>query len=84
MVISSYIIDSLPDRLVDVEAALEGMSGVETHGSDSCRVVVTIEAPTVGITFEQATAISQLSGVVAVNLIYHNFADEERQCAALA
>jgi nitrate reductase NapAB chaperone NapD len=78
VVISSYIVESLPGRLCDVEAALDGIRGVETHGADPCRhrLVLTIEQPTVEATFEQAKLISALSGVAVVNLVYHNFADE--------
>jgi nitrate reductase NapD len=77
MVISSYIIESLPGRLSEVKAALESMPGVELHGVDSYRLVVTIEQPTVQATFEQAKSISNLSGVATTNLVYHNFASEE-------
>jgi nitrate reductase NapD len=77
MVISSYIIESLPGCLAKVKDALEAMPGVELHGADNYRLVITIEQPTVEDTFEQAKSISGISGVAAANLVYHNFAQEE-------
>jgi len=76
MVISSYVIQALPEKCEEVAKALTTYKGVEVHEQIEGRLVVSIEAESTDATYELATRLSQMSGVVTVNLVYCNFEDE--------
>jgi len=76
MVISSYVIDTLPKKCAQVTEALSGFEGVEIHGNENHRLIVTIEADSVDATYALATKLSQVDGVLTTNLVYCNFEDE--------
>jgi len=76
MVISSYVIQSLPEQSEQVAKALTAYEGVEVHEQIGDRLVVSIEAESTDATYELATQLSQMQGVVTVNLVYCNFEDE--------
>ena len=76
MVISSYVIDTIPEKCEEVSALLVTFEGVELHGQEKNRLIVTIEADSVDATYEIATKLSLLDGVLNNNLIYCNFEDE--------
>jgi len=76
MVISSYVIDAMPARREEVAQAVASYDGVEVHGNEGNRLIVTIEAGSIDQTYGLATKVSQISGVLATNLVYCNFEDE--------
>jgi len=76
MVISSYVIQAFPERSDEVAQAISAYEGVEVHEQIEDRLVVSIEAESTDATYELATLLSQLQGVVTVNLVYCNFEDE--------
>ena len=76
MVISSYVIQALPERSEEVVKALTAYVGVEVHEQIENQLVVSIEAESTDATYELATQLSQMQGVVTVNLVYCNFEDE--------
>jgi nitrate reductase NapD len=75
-IISSYLALLERGREAEAVAALEALAGVEVHGAELGQYVVTIEAASVGETYERATAITRLPCVTALNLVYCNFEDE--------
>lgn len=77
MVISSLVVESLPDSVDAVADELRGIGGVEVHGIEGYKIVITIEAETVDASHDIADGISLLSGVLGVDLIYLNFEDDK-------
>ena len=47
MVISSLVVETIPEYTEAVAAKLPGLDGVEVHGIEGCKIVITIERPTV-------------------------------------
>ncbi|MDR3307927.1 MAG: chaperone NapD [Coriobacteriales bacterium] len=78
MVISSYVLDTLPKRSDEAAQAVVQHPGVELHVREDTKLVVTIEAPSIDATYEVATALSQTAGVLTTSLVYCNFEDEAR------
>ena len=77
MVISSLVVEALPDSVDAVADELRGIGGVEVHGIEGYKIVITIEADTVDASHDIADGISRLSGVLGVDLIYLNFEDDK-------
>ena len=71
------MVETVPDYTQGVAAQLAGIEGVEVHGIDGYKIVITIEAETVDASHDIANGIVPLKGVIGVNLIYLNFEDDE-------
>ena len=56
--------------------AQAGFDGVEVHGVDGYKVIITIEAETVDDSHAIASSMIDITGVIGVNLIYVNFEDD--------
>ena len=67
MVISSLVVETMPDRTDDVARELAQREGVEVHETNGHKIVVTIEADTVDDSHDIVTGI---------NLVYANFEDD--------
>lgn len=76
MVISSLVVEVLPERLESACLALSQRAGVEVHGANENRLVVTIEAETVDESHDIASGFIGIDGVYGVNLVYANFEDD--------
>lgn len=76
MVISSLVVEVMPERLESVCLELSRVPGVEVHGARENRLVVTIEAETVDRSHDIASEFAQVEGVFGVNLVYANFEDD--------
>ena len=76
MVISSLVIETLPDFTESAAEALAAMEGVEVHETNEYKLVVTIEAESTDASHAIASSFIQVEGVIGVNLIYFNFEDE--------
>lgn len=76
-VISSLVVETMPDCTESVSAKLAGLDGVEVHGIDGYKIVITIEAETVDESHAIASSMIQIEGVIGVNLIYMNFEDDK-------
>ena len=66
MVISSLVVEALPDSVDAVADELRGIGGVEVHGIEGYKIVITIEADTVDASHDIADGIS----VALVSLRY--------------
>jgi len=53
------------------------MTGVEVHGGEGSRIVVTIEGPNSGILGEILIRISAMDGVISANMVFEHLEDEE-------
>ena len=66
----------MPDSTDAVASALPGIDGVEVHGIEGAKVVITIEAATVDDSYDRSVEIQSMDGVVNVALVYVNFEDD--------
>lgn len=88
VVISSLVVETTPDSLEEVAAALSVIEGVEVHEKlpampgqgDQKRavgkLVVTIERDTVELSQATASSFVGIDGVIGIDLIYANFEDD--------
>ena len=72
MVISSLVVETMPDRTDDVARELAQREGVEVHETNGHKIVVTIEADTV----DDSSGFIGIEGVTGINLVYANFEDD--------
>ena len=77
MVISSLVVETASDYTEAVAARLPRFGGVEVHGIEGYKIVITIEAPTVDESHDIADELALLEGVLNVNLVYLNFEDDK-------
>ena len=75
-VISSLIVETMPENMASVEEALVQLDGVEVHGREQGKIVITIEKETLSASQDLANDITKMPDVLAVNLIYANFEDD--------
>lgn len=76
VVVSSLIVEVMPDRLEAACLQLAAWPGVEVHGANENRLVVTIEAETVDESHDIASRFVEVDGVFGVNLVYANFEED--------
>lgn len=69
------VVETLVGRTDAVARELACIEGVEVHGVNGYKIVVTIEADSVDASHATASAFVQIEGVVGVNLVYCNFED---------
>ncbi len=76
MVISSLVVETVPDKTREVECALCAIEGVEVHEVQGEKLVVTIEAESSGASHDIASSFIKVDGVLGINLVYLNCEDE--------
>ena len=76
MVISSLVIETVPERTVDAARELDRREGVEVHETNGYKIVITIEAETVNDSHAVASSLLGIEGVTGINLVYANFEDD--------
>lgn len=76
MVISSLVVETMPDRIDAVAEQLPAIDGIEVHEVNGNKIVITIEAETVDESHDIANGIVPILGVIGVDLIYLNFEDD--------
>lgn len=76
MVISSLVIETIPQLVEQVADELARRAGVEVHEINGYKVVVTIEADTVDDSHAIASDFVGIEGVTGINLVYANFEDD--------
>ena len=76
VVISSLVVEAVPDSVESVAEALASIEGVEVHEVSGYKIVVTIEAPSTGASHKVSSRFVDIPGVLNVNLVYVNFEDE--------
>ena len=77
VVISSLVVETAPEYTDAVAAKLPAIDGVEVHGVEGHKIVITIEAETVDASKDIADGIVAITGVLGVNLVYLNFEDDK-------
>jgi nitrate reductase NapD len=70
--ISSAVVTVIPGRLGNVAEAIARMGSVEIRASENSRIVVVLEGASSGELGELLTAIGNLDGVIAANLVFEH------------
>lgn len=70
--ISSAVILVQPAKAEWVAAFLARMPGVDVHGREGGKIVITIEGPTTGMLGDSLTQIALLDGVLAANMVFEH------------
>lgn len=70
--IASVLVQVRPERMPEVEAAIEAIAGCEIHGRDPRgKLVVVIEAPGSGAIGATLNTIALSPHVISASLVYH-------------
>ena len=70
--ISSAIVAVLPGRMADVAVAIERLRGPEIHARENGRIVIVMEGSSAGELGALLTAIGNLDGVIAANMVFEH------------
>jgi len=70
--ISSAIVAVIPSRIVEVAEAIARMDGPEIRACENGRIVVVIEGSSGGELGDLLTAIGNLDGVIAANMVFEH------------
>lgn len=76
MVISSLVVETMPEHTQAAAEALAQLPGVEVHEIVDHKIVVTIEAETTDASYDIASKFVNRAGVTGINLVYSNFEDD--------
>ena len=76
MVISSLVIESMPNETERVSEELARVGGVEVVQTLDWKTVVVIEAPSIEESHRIAGDFVKIDGVLNINLVYVNFEDD--------
>jgi nitrate reductase NapD len=74
--ISSAVVTVLPDRLTDVSEAIARLHGPEVAAAENSRIVVVMEGSSAGELGALLTAIGDIEGVVAANMVFEHIEEE--------
>lgn len=75
--ISSAVIGVTPGAMEALCQQIEGLEGVEIHGRDASRLVVTIEGQSTRALGDQLTRINLMPGVQTANMVYEHAEETE-------
>ncbi len=70
--VSSAVVSVAPDERDAVCARVEALDGVEIHGGDATRVIVTIEGTSTGQLGDRLTEINLMPGVLVANMVFEH------------
>lgn len=80
MHISSHVVHVDPSVLSATRVAIDALPGLESHAaSDDGRVIVTIEADSEGASMALVGQMSELPGVLAVAMVFHQYEPNPEQ-----
>jgi len=72
--ISSLVVHSNPDRIKSIIESIGSIEGAEVHGgTDTGKLIVTLETDTESQVVERINTIQLLQGVLAATLVFHHF-----------
>lgn len=76
--ITSFIVFTRPEAMLQICDLLNALPGAEVHQHDNNgKIIITIEAASTAQISQTTQAIGLLSGVLACNMVYHQFENEE-------
>ena len=73
--VASFVVHAKPSRAQQVTVALLDIDGVEVHGENKGKLVVTAEAANVRVLADLTETIQQIPEVIAVAPVYHEFTE---------
>lgn len=79
--VSSAVVTVAEGAWQEVRRLAEALDGVEVHGGDDTRLIVTIEGTSTGQLGDKLTEINLMDGVLAANMVFeHAEEPEETTC----
>ncbi|MBE9638293.1 chaperone NapD [Salipiger mangrovisoli] len=75
--VSSAVVTAAPSDMEAVRAQVLAIDGVEVHGGDATRLIVTIEGTSTGQLGDTLTRINLMPGVLAANMVFEHAEDRE-------
>jgi len=75
--VASFVVHAKPARADAVASSLVEFAGVEVHGENKGKLVVTAEAGNIRGLADLTETIQQIPDVIAVAPVYHEFTEEE-------
>ena len=75
--VASFVVHAKPTSADTVTRTLLTIDGVEVHGENKGKLVVTAEAANVRVLADLTETIQQIPDVVAVAPVYHEFTEAE-------
>ncbi|VDS07438.1 assembly protein for periplasmic nitrate reductase [Paracoccus haematequi] len=81
--VSSAVVTVAPDAMPAVRDRVAGMDGVEIHGGDATRLIVTIEGDSTGRLGDRLTEINLIKGVLAASMVFEHAEDKEETSCRL-
>lgn len=75
--VSSAVISVMPGHEAAMIAALPDLPGVQVHGANANRIVITIEGWSTGELGDRLTQISAMEGVISANMVFEHSEFEE-------
>ena len=70
--ISSAVVMVVPSRVVEIAQAISRLENTEICAQENGRIVVVMEAASVGELGGRLTAIGNLDGVIAANMVFEH------------
>ncbi|MFD2741164.1 chaperone NapD [Sulfitobacter aestuarii] len=78
--VSSAVVSVAPNDREAVRARVETLEGVEVHGGDDSRLIITIEGHSTGHLGDRLTEINLMPGVLVANMVFeHAEEPDERE-----
>lgn len=79
--VSSAVVTVTPGAMPNVRNLIDRLEGVEIHGGDATRLIVTIEGKSTGMLGDRLTEINLMKGVLAASMVFeHAEETEETSC----
>jgi len=75
--VSSAVVNVAATDREAVRARLETLEGVEVHGGDATRIIVTIEGTSTGQLGDRLTEINLMPGVLVANMVFEHAEETE-------
>ncbi|MBW4982294.1 chaperone NapD [Mameliella sp. CS4] len=74
---SSAVVNVAPGDCDAVRSRVEALSGVEVHGGDATRLIITIEGTSTGQLGDRLTEINLMPGVLVANMVFEHAEDPD-------
>lgn len=75
--VSSAVVNVAAEEREPVRARVEALDGVEVHGGDATRIIVTIEGTSTGDLGDRLTEINLMPGVLVANMVFEHAEEME-------
>ncbi|MGX0876844.1 nitrate reductase NapD [Roseovarius sp. MBR-154] len=70
--VSSAVVSIAEGAMSEVRDLVETLDGVEVHGGDDTRLILTIEGTSTGQLGDTLTAINLMNGVLVANMVFEH------------